>query len=185
MILISHNHYDHLDRNSVIALAKLRPAPVWFVPLGEKSWMETACGISRNNVVEMDWSEEVTLPASSSQKEVKPKRDLKVHCLPCQHFSSRGPTDRNKTLWCSWICSTTSTEIASSGERTGGATYYFGGDTAYCPLFKKIGALHGPIDFAAIPIGAYGHSSERWFMKPVHMDPYEAVQTHMVGVFYI
>jgi N-acyl-phosphatidylethanolamine-hydrolysing phospholipase D len=148
---------------------------MWFVPLGLKHWLKSACGVT--NVVEMDWSEEATLKVPSSSSSSTRKPDLEIYCLPCQHFGGRGLTDRNKSLWCSWICSTSSGDHSTPGGG-GGGTYYFGGDTAYCPLFKKIGQVHGPIDFAAIPIGAYGHSSERWFMKPVHMDPHEAVRAH-------
>jgi N-acyl-phosphatidylethanolamine-hydrolysing phospholipase D len=157
-VVISHNHYDHLDKDSVIGLAKRHPPPMWFVPLGMKKWMAD-CGV--RNVVEMDWSEEAVLSSAD-------KVDLKVSCLPCQHWCSRTPTDKNKCLWSSWLCST-------SGN---GANFFFGGDTGYCPMFKKVGDLHGPISFSAIPIGAYGHPTERWFHSPSHMNPEEAVKTH-------
>ena len=158
-VVISHNHYDHLDKDSVIGLAKRRPPPMWFVPLGMKSWM---ADIGVRNVVEMDWSEEAIVPSAE-------RANLKISCLPCQHWCSRTPTDKNKCLWSSWLCSTT---------EENGAKFYFGGDTGYCPVFKLIGDLHGPINFSAIPIGAYGHETESWFHSQSHMNPEEAVKTH-------
>ena len=158
-IVISHDHYDHLDENTVKALAQLKPSPMWFVPLGMKSWM-TSSGV--HNVVEMDWSEKVTLHDMSSRK----RPDLTVACLPCQHWCSRTATDKNKTLWASWICKTES------------RSFFFGGDTGYCPVFSMIGDAFGSVSLAALPIGAYGSAVERWFHKPNHMCPSEAVQVH-------
>ena len=177
-IVISHNHYDHLDVASVVALAKLRdPIPMWFVPMGIKRLLNRY-GI--RNVVELDWNENAVL---SDPQERRPA--LEMTCLPCQHFTSRGLSDRNKTLWSSWLCSTTTSSSSSpssvsSHQSPSSFKFYFTGDSAYCgKVFKSIGERYGPIDFAAIPIGAYGHSSERWFMKAVHMDPSEAVKTHL------
>jgi len=168
VVLISHNHYDHLDVTSVLALAERTPAPLWFVPLGLKKWFLRR-GI--RNVVEMDWSEEAVVPKAEGKA-----RSLKLVSVPCQHFTSRGPTDRNKTLWTSWLCSTKAAGPTSEGE---GASFFFGGDTGYCgDIFKRVGKVFGPIDVSAIPIGAYGHATERWFMKPVHMNPSEAVKMH-------
>ncbi len=151
VIIISHTHYDHLDCSSVLQLAKLRPAPMWFVPLGTKEWFLRQGVV---NVVEMDWSEEAILEDSNGggAEAAKLRPDLKLYCLPCQHWCSRTPFDKNACLWSSWLV------------KTENAKYFFGGDTGYCGgIFKKVGQLHGPVDISAIPIGAYGDPRERWF----------------------
>ncbi|QDZ22168.1 metallo-beta-lactamase [Chloropicon primus] len=159
VVCISHNHYDHLDASTVLEVAK-RFKPVFFVPLGLAKWFRK---LGIRNVVELDWTEQVNLQTPGKGG------GLLLTCLPCQHFTSRGVRDRNRTLWCSWIV---------QGE---GKTFYFGGDTGFCEsIFKGIGEAFGPIDLAAIPIGAYGHETERWFMKPVHMNCEEAVKCHVL-----
>jgi N-acyl-phosphatidylethanolamine-hydrolysing phospholipase D len=157
VVVISHNHYDHLDYESVIAIAKKRPAPMWLVPLGTKEWM-AGCGVT--NVVEMDWGEEVEITAEG-------RPSLFMQCVPCQHWCARGIFDRNKMLWSSWLA------------RTPRASYFFGGDTGYCPVFKSVGDALKRVSLAAIPIGAYGAPEEQWFHSPNHMNPTEAVQTHL------
>lgn len=175
-IVISHNHYDHLDKNSVVSLARLKPPPMWFVPLGTKEWMRS-CGVA--NVVEMDWMDEATLSSDTcgsgnkgsgggDDALLQSRSPLTIRCVPCQHWCGRGVRDRNLMLWSAWVCSTPT------------ASYYFGGDSGYCGrINKKLGDLYDGIDVAALPIGAYGHPSERWFHKPNHMNPDEAVQTHL------
>ena len=178
VIVISHNHYDHLDYQSVQALAKRKPAPIFFVPLGMKSWM-TSCGV--RNCVELDWADEALIIDEdfamynnddnynklNNDKKIKNRPPLTIGCLPCQHWCARTPTDRNKCLWSSWICFTNN------------AKYFFGGDTGYCgEIFQKVGMKYKPIHFSAIPIGAYGSVSERWFHKVSHMNPDEAVKCH-------
>ena len=89
---------------------------------------------------------------------------MEIHCVPAQHFAARGLFDRNGTHWCGWVV------------RTSERSVYFAGDTGYCPVFKEIGARFGGFDLALIPIGAY---RPRWLMKPMHVDPEEAVQIHL------
>jgi len=161
-VVISHSHYDHLDVGSVDALVEAFPAIIWFVPLGMKAWM-AGCGV--RNVVEMDWSESITVECP---RRANARPALTVRCIPCQHWCKRTPFDLNKCLWCSWIVSTTD-----------GASYFFGGDTGYCPIFAKAGELYGPLHLSAIPIGAYGDESEAWFHGTSHMNPEEAVLTHV------
>ena len=151
-VVISHNHYDHLDAATARALAARRPAPMWFVPLGMKAWL---AGLGVANVVEMDWAEEAVLADPTPRG----RPDLRVHCLPSQHWCGRGLRDRNRCLWAAWLAAT------ANGK------YFFGGDTGYCPVFAMVGRLHGPIDLAAIPIGAYGADSERWFHKSLPLCP--------------
>lgn len=150
-VLISHNHYDHLDEGSVRDLyRRFGETLTFYVPSGVADWFYRR-GIG--NVVELGWwqSDQQSMP------------EAEVFCLPAQHFSGRGATDRNATLWCSWLL-----DIA-------GYRFYFAGDTGYASLFADIGALFAPIDLALIPIGAY---DPRWFMAPVHVAPEEAVRIH-------
>ena len=156
-VLLSHNHYDHLCEPSVRMLegafgrAGGGMGPLkWFVPLGLKAWF-TSRGIAE--VTELDWWQEAELRAG-----------LRVACTPAQHWSSRTPFDKNRSLWCSWVV---------RGERR---RLWFGGDSGYCPVFTEIGQRHGPFDLSLIPIGAY---QPRWFHGPAHMDPREAVQVHL------
>ncbi|HTX19783.1 MAG TPA: MBL fold metallo-hydrolase [Bacteroidota bacterium] len=127
IVLISHNHYDHLDESTITELAK-NPKTRFFVPLRLRDWFEDR-GIS--NVEEMDWWEGVTYLG------------LKIICTPAQHFSGRWVTDGNSTLWCSWV-------VLGKGRRL-----YFGGDSGYFHGFGEIGKRLGPFDLALLPIGAY------------------------------
>lgn len=124
-IIISHNHYDHLDR---MTLEHFGNDPMYFVPLGIGEFL---VDLDITNYEEMDWWDELTL------------NDLKFACVPAQHFSNRGMFDRNKTLWSGWVL---------KGDTQ---TIYFAGDTGYFPGFAEIGEKYGPITVAALPIGAY------------------------------
>ncbi len=146
LVLISHNHYDHLDEAAVKVLAQEHPGVQFVVPLGLKAWF-AARGIE--SVTELDWWQ----PTTSGR--------AKVTALPAQHFSGRGAFDRNATLWCSLLL-----EV---GEKK----VYFAGDTGYSKDFADIGAAHPGIDLALLPIGAY---EPNWFMRSVHVNPEEAVQ---------
>ena len=150
-VLISHNHYDHLDENTVLDLnRRFGDALLFYVPTGVADWFRRR-GIS--NVVELGWWQSAEDRARSAE----------MFCLPTQHFSGRGATDRNASLWCSWLMNIE------------GFRLYFAGDTGYASLFRDIGELFAPIDLALLPIGAY---DPRWFMGPVHVAPEEAVRIH-------
>jgi N-acyl-phosphatidylethanolamine-hydrolysing phospholipase D len=127
LVIISHNHYDHLDLETVKHLAAAHD-PLFLVPLGLKAWFQEH-QIPR--VEELDWWEQYHF------------KSLTVVCLPAQHFSGRTLWDRNKTLWSSWA-------VMGAGKR-----FFFSGDTGYYSGFKKIGDRFGPFDVAAISIGAY------------------------------
>lgn len=144
-VVISHNHYDHLDADTVRRLCARYPAAAWRVPLGVGDFVRTK---GATDIAECGWSESTTVGA------------LRVECVPAQHFSGRGLFDRDKTLWCGWVL---------SSERH---SIYFAGDTAFNPSFADIGQRYGPFDLALMPIGAY---DPRWFMRSVHMDPGECV----------
>ncbi|MBT6502982.1 MAG: hydrolase [Deltaproteobacteria bacterium] len=145
-IILSHNHYDHLDENAVENLPGKENIQV-FVPLGMKLFF-TERGYAQ--VSELDWHESIEMDG------------LKLTALPAVHFSSRWLNDRNETLWCSWA-------IQSSS-----ASCYFAGDTGYSPtLFREIGNSFRSFDMAIVPIGAYNPQN---VMKAVHTNPEEAIQ---------
>lgn len=131
-VLISHNHYDHLDYGSVAALNERFGNELrWFVPLGLLDWMQK-CGCE--NVIELDWWEENCVPGHD---------EVTFVFTPAQHWCKRTLLDDNKVLWGSW-------SVLGPWNR-----FFFAGDTGYCSVFKEIGKRFGPFDLAAIPIGAY------------------------------
>ena len=151
-VLISHDHYDHLDRPTVEKLFQKFPEILWIVPQGVKKWFENM-GIKK--VVELSWWEEVSIDSI-----------FKISSVPSQHFSGRRTPDLNKTLWMGFV-------VESLLEAK---TFYFAGDTGYNVFdFKKIGDTFSSIDLSFIPIGAY---SPRRFMSPVHVEPSDAVNIH-------
>ncbi len=151
VVLISHSHYDALDKNTVLKLRQREGGErtLFAVPLGLKAWFNRL-GIQQ--VVELDWWDE---HAASG---------LKLIAVPVQHWSKRSLFSRNKTLWAGWVV------IA------GDFSFFFAGDSGYAPHFRKIGERFGPFDLSAIPIGAY---EPRWFMRDHHMNPEEAIQVHL------
>jgi L-ascorbate metabolism protein UlaG (beta-lactamase superfamily) len=148
VILLSHNHYDHLD---IATLKKLRErfAPTVFAADGDA---QLVVPLGFKEVHELDWWDDVQF-----------NDVLKVTFVPAQHFSARGLFDRRKSLWGGYM-------IESQGRRI-----YFGGDTGYSTHFSDIKARLGSPDIAMLGIGAY---EPRWFMKPIHMNPAEAVCAH-------
>ncbi len=147
VVLVSHNHYDHLDVGTVKQLAA-RPGggPLFLVPLGLKAWF-AELGIDR--VSEYDWWQAHT------------EGMVRFTLVPVQHWSKRTLWDTNKTLWGGW---------AMEG---GGLKLLHTGDMGYSKDARDIGERLGPFDLAMIPIGAY---APRWFMKTHHVDPVEALQ---------
>lgn len=151
-VVISHNHYDHLDLGTVQRLAQQSGgSPRFFVPLGNKAWF-AAQGIT--DVVEMDWWE---------QQDFK---GLTVTFTPVQHWSARSFTDRFHTLWGGW-------HVRAAGAAP--FSFFFAGDTGYSKDFADIAARLGSVDLAILPVGAY---APRWFMAAQHVDPAQAVQIH-------
>jgi L-ascorbate metabolism protein UlaG (beta-lactamase superfamily) len=158
VVLLSHNHYDHLDRGTVHALAAQPGGPPLFVvPLGVDLWMRDE-GIP--NVRRMDWWDRIALPG--------PAGEVLVHFVPVQHWSSRTPWDRHATLWGGYVV-----------EGAAGRQPYrmlFAGDTGYSPDFKVLGERFGGFDFSLIPVGCY---EPRWFHAGMHVNEDEAVRIHL------
>lgn len=152
LVLLSHNHYDHFDVPTVAALVRVFPRAAWAVPL---RMAEVLRGIGAGPVTEFDWWERKDLATEGGV--------ATVTAVPAQHFSGRTPFDRDATLWCGYAL------------EAGSRRVLFAGDTGLHPEFERIGETCGPFDAALIPIGAY---EPRWFMRPVHMDPDEAVRAY-------
>lgn len=150
VVLISHNHYDHLDLSTLKKIVKAHQ-PKILTSLGLKIFLDKK-GIPVTK--DMDWWSEYTV-----------NDRVKIMATPAQHFSSRGTNDRDGTLWCGYIIKRNEGNI------------YFVGDTGYNDtIFKNIGERFSPIQLALIPIGAY---RPQWFMSPIHCSPQEAVRIHL------
>jgi len=193
-IILSHNHYDHLDKwtiKEIYAEEQNKKTHV-FCPLDLKKWF-VGLGIPENQVTECDWwddneitrlpdSVDVTNEAALNEALASPSnRKITICTVPSQHFSARSLTDRNKTLWAGWV-------IKSQDVK-----YFFAGDTGYrslpdkcpeeeiqnypsCPVFKQIGNIHGPFDIASIPVGPV---IPPHMMSAVHTTPMDAVDIHI------
>ena len=147
-VVISHDHYDHLNKYSVQRLKD--KAGKFIVPLGVGTRL-TKWGVPREKIIELDWWEEYHYSGN-----------LMFAATPAQHFSGRGLTDRNRTLWSSWVVKTPS------------HSFFFSGDSGYFSGFKQIGQKYGPFDMTFIECGAYNKS---W--AHVHMFPEQTVQAHI------
>lgn len=146
IVLQSHDHYDHFDDAAVRTIAARHPEALWCAPLGLAAPLR-ARGVQ--HVAELDWWDNFSHGSAE------------LTCIPAAHFSGRSPFDRDATLWCGWA-------LAVAGRQV-----YFAGDTGYHPAFAEVGARLGACDLIFLPVGAY---EPRWFMRPVHMDPDEAIE---------
>jgi L-ascorbate metabolism protein UlaG (beta-lactamase superfamily) len=148
-VLLSHNHYDHLDLATLRRLADLGHSQ-FIVPAGVARLLRSE---RIGPVHELDWGESL------------PLMQARIHCVPAVHFSARGLSDRNRTLWCGYVVETAQRIV------------YFAGDTAFGDHFAAIRERFGPPRLALLPIGAY---LPRWFMSPVHISPDDAVRAHEI-----
>jgi len=148
-VLLSHNHYDHMDLPSLRRVRERWHPPV-VTGLGNGAYL-SARGI--DPVVELDWWERA-----------EPRPGLAVTYVPSQHWSRRRPWDANRMLW--------GGHVVEAGD----GRAYFAGDTGYPARFAEISARHGAPDLALLPIGAY---EPRWFMAQMHMNPDDAVRAHL------
>lgn len=145
-VLISHDHYDHLDLPTLQRL-QAEHDPLFLVGLGEGGTLRAA-GIGK--VVELDWWQSHVLPNGH-----------KVWGAPAVHWTGRWPWGRNRSLWMSWVLETAAGPV------------YFAGDTGYGPQFTAARERFGPMRLALLPIGAY---APRWLTAYQHMDPIESVR---------
>jgi L-ascorbate metabolism protein UlaG (beta-lactamase superfamily) len=148
LVLISHNHYDHLNQYTIQQLND-RVAR-YIVPLGVAAQL-IDWGVEQAKITELDWWDGIEL-----------ENDIRLTATPAQHFSGRGLTDRNETLWVSYV-------VQSKHYRI-----YFSGDSGYFDGFRKIGEKYGPFDMTFIECGAY---NENW--HAIHMYPEETAQAHI------
>ncbi|WP_368073128.1 MBL fold metallo-hydrolase [Streptomyces sp. WMMB 322] len=155
-VVISHNHYDHLDAPT---LRRLPRRTHLFVPAGLGRWCRRK---GFTSVTELDWWEAAELPASDGGR-------VRFEFVPAHHWSRRTLTDTCRSLWGGWVLTRLR---ARRGERMG-RRVYFAGDTGYGPWFTQIGRRCPGIDVALLPVGAY---EPRWMLRPVHTSPEEAVR---------
>jgi N-acyl-phosphatidylethanolamine-hydrolysing phospholipase D len=158
VVLISHNHYDHLCDATIAALMAAGQTPRFFVPLGLKAWFDSR-GIPQ--VTELDWWQQVELSQSGDQGQ-----QLALHFTPSQHWSRRTPWDTNASLWGGYLL---------EWQRVGQSPwrFLFPGDTGYSADFTALRQRLGVVDFVALPIGAY---LPRDFMRPMHVNPADALR---------
>ncbi|MBT3069154.1 MBL fold metallo-hydrolase [Rhodoferax sp. U11-2br] len=143
-VILSHNHYDHLDHDAVLKLAA--KTKVFLAPLGVGRLL-LSWGIAAQQVRELDWWDETEVDG------------IRFVATPAQHFSGRGFSDSDRTLWASWVMLDAQFRL------------FFSGDSGYFPGFKTIGERYGPFDMSFIETGAYDH---KWAY--VHMQPEESLQ---------
>lgn len=144
VVLISHDHYDHLDYGSIVQLKD--KVAKFYVPLGIKAHL-TSWGVAADKITEFDWWESINF------------KGIEFVSTPARHFSGRGVTNRNSTLWCSWVLKSAISSI------------FFSGDSGYGKHFKEIGEKYGPFDFTMMECGQY---NEQW--SQIHMTPEETIQ---------
>lgn len=140
VVIISHDHYDHLNKYSVLQLVD--KTGLFIVPLGVGKRLEK-WGVPVTKIVELNWWDDI-----------QPLAGLTITATPSQHFSGRGLFDRNSTLWASWVI------------KTDNHSLFFSGDSGYFDGFKKIGEQYGPFDVTFLECGAYNEGWSNVHMFP-------------------
>ncbi|KAJ7244944.1 Metallo-hydrolase/oxidoreductase [Mycena rebaudengoi] len=179
-IVISHNHYDHMDTTTLNTLLARSPPPHVFAPIGNEAYFHSL-GVPAARAHCLDWWDARRVSSVLSPVHTV---SFDITFTPGQHFTGRGILDHFKSLWGGWVVET----VASDDTKPTPARVWFGGDTGYravpsstddgpdtlpvCPAFKEIGARFGGFDLALIPIGAY---NPRRFMSPIHCAPRDSV----------
>ena len=154
VVLLSHDHYDHLDARTVARLhERFGDSLQWVTPVGYRNWLQRR---RVEHTHELDWWQSARLQTAS--------RSLTVHATPAQHWTKRTPFSERTRLWCSFVV------------EAGAARLFFGGDSGYFDEFRAIGERYAPFEAVLLPIGAY---EPRWFMQAAHMNPEEAVQAYI------
>ncbi|MEX1183625.1 MAG: MBL fold metallo-hydrolase [Gemmatimonadota bacterium] len=163
VVLLSHDHYDHLDAHTVRRIGRRFGARVhWVTPLGYREWLGDHAVQTHDapTTSELDWWQSIDVPMHST---AAPSARLRITAAPSQHWTRRTPFDARRRLWASFA-------LESAGHRL-----FFCGDSGYHPGFAAIAAVLGPFDAVLMPIGAY---APRWFMRAAHMNPEEAVRAY-------
>ncbi|WP_424295502.1 MBL fold metallo-hydrolase [Gordonia sp. (in: high G+C Gram-positive bacteria)] len=153
VVLISHDHYDHLDTPTVIAIARAQPEAIFVVPIGVGAHLQ-AWGVAPDRIRQADWYEQVDLTVRGTT--------IRFHAAPARHFSGRSVA-RNLTQWVSW-------SVIGPHHR-----FFFSGDTGMTQSYVQTGRDFGPFDVTLIAIGAYDPS---W--PDIHLTPEEAVAIHQM-----
>lgn len=183
LVVISHDHYDHMDSDTLFKIYARRKGKVHFlVALGNASRLR-GFGVGGEDVTELDWWEGVRVDVSGVGS-------VAMTCTPSQHFSGRAIWDQGSTLWCSWVLDTgVSGDSPATTYSRNPKRVFFAGDTGYryvpkeagesdmpsCPAFKEIGDNFGPFDLSLLPIGLY---SPRHLLSPVHCNAEDALCLH-------
>lgn len=183
VVAISHDHYDHMDSDTLIKVYNGRKGSIHFlVGLGNASRLRSF-GLDGNSITELDWWEGARLDVAGIGS-------ITMTCTPTQHFSGRGLFDRGSTLWCSWVLEAHCTHQPSNYEKSVVTRkVFFAGDSGYryvakdaseadvprCPVFGEIGESLGPFDLSLLPIGLY---SPRSLLSPLHCTPEDALCLH-------
>jgi L-ascorbate metabolism protein UlaG (beta-lactamase superfamily) len=154
-VVLSHDHYDHLDMPTIRTLARTTEVP-FFVPLGLGAHLE-AWGVPAHRITELDWWQEAAVPGTAGGK----AKGVTVTATPAQHFSGRGLTNRFSTLWASWVL------------RSGQHRVFFSGDTGLTPELEQVGQRLGPFDLVMLEVGAFHRT---W--SAVHLGPEGALEAH-------
>lgn len=162
-VVISHDHYDHLDQKTAEFLTKR--GTTYFVPVGIGAHLR-AWGVADEAIVELDWGQSRTIAGGRSSGEIAGAVDapdgVTIHCTPAVHYSGRGLFNKDSTLWSSWT-------LVGPRHRL-----FYSGDTGYSEHFERIGAEFGPFDLTVIKVGSY---DDTW--NNIHMLPESAVQAHL------
>jgi L-ascorbate metabolism protein UlaG (beta-lactamase superfamily) len=153
VVLVSHDHYDHLGERTVRRLATLQPATRWVTSLGVGAILERL-GVRAEQITELDWTETVSVEGPGGAT-------CEITSLPSRHFSGRSAFNRFETLWGSFVL-----RGATTGSATTGHAVYYGADSGWWEGFAEIGAAYGPFDVTMLEIGAY---NDLW--KQIHMGP--------------
>lgn len=148
LVLLSHNHYDHMDLKS-LRFISVRDNPKILTSLGNSAYLKAH---RVKGAIDMDWWDKHEINS-----------EIRVCAVPAQHFSARAITDKNNTLWCGFVLETPMGNI------------YFAGDSGYSKLFSYIAKKYDNFILGLVPIGSY---KPEWFMSPMHMDPYQAIEVH-------
>jgi len=161
VLLISHNHYDHLCHATLSRLFAAGQRPQVLVPLGLKAWFDAR---KIPNVREVDWWSRTDVVADRDGRRLA--QPVRFHFTPAQHWSRRTPFDTNASRWGGWL-------LEAQPDTEDVWRFLFPGDTGYSADFKAIRQRLGAVDLLALPIGAY---LPRAFMQPTHVNPADAVQ---------